>query len=78
MPRKLVLRVNYLPVYVTGLAYDSGNSVDFELHPSEEVSLVKRILMLSGIMIKDELVVQATMQDESTDFAKENATRNTL
>jgi hypothetical protein len=37
---------------VTGL-YDAANSVNFELHESEETELVIKILALSGMILKD-------------------------
>jgi len=37
---------------VTGL-YDATNSVNFELHESEETELVIKILALSGMILKD-------------------------
>lgn len=37
---------------VTGL-YDAGNSVNFEVHESEETELVIKILALSGMILKD-------------------------
>ena len=37
---------------VTGL-YDAGNSVNFEVHESEETELVIKILALAGIILKD-------------------------
>ena len=33
--------------------YDSTNSVDFELHASEETELVIKILGMAGLLIKD-------------------------
>jgi hypothetical protein len=39
-----------------------GGSQDFELHPTEQVSLITRILLYSGIIIKDPQIVQAAAQ----------------
>lgn len=42
--------------------YDEDTSVDFELHPSEEVDLIINILSYFGIIIKDpEIVQEASM-----------------
>ena len=40
------------------LLYDQGNSKDFELHPSETVNIITRILLYSGVVISDPQVVQ--------------------
>ena len=37
---------------VTG-TYDASNSINFELHPSEETELIIKILGLAGIILKD-------------------------
>jgi hypothetical protein len=42
----------YQMVYGEAL-YDSDNTVDFELHPSEETELVIKILEFAGLAIKD-------------------------
>jgi hypothetical protein len=42
--------------------YDPSNSQDFELHPIEQVNLITRILLYSGIVIKDMQIVQAAAQ----------------
>lgn len=48
-------------------------STDFELHPSEETSLVIKILSLAGIIIKDPSVVQVAQNKETTEFNQQNA-----
>jgi hypothetical protein len=53
--------------------YDSENSVDFELHPSEEIPLVTRILAYAGVIVKDPAVVQAAATKEANDFNQENS-----
>jgi hypothetical protein len=53
--------------------YSSGASTDFELHPSEETSLVIKILSYAGIIIKDPLVVQSAQQQEVNTFNQENS-----
>ena len=37
---------------ITG-TYDTANSINFELHPSEETELVIKILALAGVILKD-------------------------
>ena len=54
--------------------YDSGSSTDFELHPSEEVNLVTKILSYSGVMLKDPLVIQTAASKETSEFNTENIT----
>ena len=43
--------------------YNSTNSVDFELHESEETELVLTILELAGISIKDPALYQQAAQE---------------
>jgi hypothetical protein len=38
--------------------YNSGTSVQFELHPIEQTNLITRILLYSGIVINDPQIVQ--------------------
>lgn len=42
--------------------YTSTGSQDFELHPIEQVNIITRILLYSGIVIKDPQIVQAAAQ----------------
>lgn len=62
--------------YTTGgsgqYLYDSANSIDFELHPADEVSLVIKILMYAGVVINDPNLVQAASNEETAKFQKEN------
>ena len=44
--------------------YDTLNSVDFEIHKSEQPLLVNRILEYVGVMSKDQLVMSLGMQKE--------------
>jgi len=46
--------------------YNSATSVDFELHPSEETSLVFDILELAGIMMEDPGLVNVANQEEAS------------
>ena len=57
----------------THYEYDDVNSVDFELHPSEEPALVIKILAYAGVIIKDPLVIQTAQQEETNKFNKENS-----
>lgn len=42
--------------------YDPNNSVNFELHPIEQTNIITRILLYSGIIIKDPQIIQAASQ----------------
>lgn len=42
--------------------YDPTSSQSFELHPSEQTNLITRILLYSGIVIKDPQIVQMAAQ----------------
>jgi len=53
--------------------YDSTYSVDFELHPSEEVELVVKILELSGILIRDLSIYQVMNSEEQETIQQEKA-----
>ena len=52
--------------------YDAVNSVNFELHGSEEEILVSRILQLSGLVIKDDTLVQSGAQDAVNNMNAQN------
>jgi hypothetical protein len=39
--------------------YSESNSTNFELHPTEQTNIVTRILLYSGIIIRDPQIVQA-------------------
>jgi hypothetical protein len=54
-------------------AYSSGSSTDFELHPSEEVMLVTKILAYAGVIINDPTVIQTAQVKEADTFTKENS-----
>ena len=53
--------------------YNSTNSVDFELHESEETELVLKILELAGISIEDPQLYQAASQQEVKKLQQEKA-----
>ena len=44
--------------------YDSLNSVDFEIHKSDQPLLVNKILEYAGVMTKDQMVMSLSMQKE--------------
>ena len=57
---------NYNLINSTAM-YNSGNSINFELHESEETGLVIKILALAGIAIKDTSIYQiATAEEQRT------------
>ncbi len=53
--------------------YDANNSVDFELHPSDEADLVIKILELAGILIKDLNLYQVMNQEEQETIQQEKS-----
>jgi len=54
------------------MAYSSSNSINFQLHDSEEVPLIIKILSLAGVTIKDPSVVQIAKQEEVQKINQEN------
>lgn len=60
-------------VVIQGKAlYNSANSVDFDLHESEENNLVMRILELAGIALKDRALTETAMRDKANTKAEKN------
>ncbi len=60
--------------YVTVLdeaLYNANNSVNFELHASEEPNLVIKILELAGVVIKQQDVYSIANQEEAQDTQQE-------
>ena len=53
--------------------YDSSTAVDFELHESEETTLVNKILELAGIIAKQPDLIQAGASKDASEFQKENS-----
>jgi hypothetical protein len=53
--------------------YNATNSVNFELHPSEETELVVKILELSGLLIKDYNVYQSAVAEEVRNTQQEKS-----
>lgn len=75
------IKVNYvkIPTAVawaanssTGL-YDGSNSVNFELHESEETELVVKILALAGIVIKDNSIYAMASGEDTKSIQQEKA-----
>lgn len=57
--------VNWAYTNINGTPlYNSGSSVNFELHKSEETNLVMKILQLSGISIGDQGLYQIAAQED--------------
>ena len=54
-------------------SFNSGSSQDFELHESDEVDLVLKILAYAGVLIKDPAIVQAVSAEESKIMQLENS-----
>jgi hypothetical protein len=48
--------------------YDATSSVQFELHPIEQTNLITRILLYSGIVIKDPQIVQIAAQQAQAEI----------
>jgi len=53
--------------------YNASSSTQFELHPSEEVSMVIKILELAGIIVKDMALTQLANQEEIQDIQQQKA-----
>ena len=53
--------------------YDSTNSVDFELHDSEETELVFKILEMAGLVIEDPAIYQFANNEETEQLQQEKS-----
>lgn len=62
----------YQMVYGEAL-YDATYSVNFELHPSEEVELVMKILSLAGVLVRDLSVYQLAAQEDAMDVQQQKS-----
>ena len=63
----------YITAGVAGnYQYDSVNSVNFELHPSEEVTLIIGILQYAGVTIKDSDIVSVATSEKTNKTTIEN------
>ena len=68
------LTVNWVsnPTLINGVAmYDSSLSTNFELHASEEVDLVIKILQLAGIAMKDPSLYQIGTAEDNRNIQQE-------
>tara|TARA_Y100001938_G_scaffold135085_1_gene196338 strand:+ start:206 stop:907 length:702 start_codon:yes stop_codon:yes gene_type:complete len=59
-----------LPVSGANL-YNSNESIDFELHPSEETKLVFKILQLAGVSMKDNNLYQIGSAEDNKNIQQE-------
>jgi hypothetical protein len=53
--------------------YDANNSTNFELHESEETTLINKILEMSGVIVKQPDIVQYGNTKNTEEFQKENS-----
>jgi len=60
-------------VIVGQALYDSSTSTDFELHPSEETSLVNEILELAGIMMEKPGLINIANAEEDKKVQQEKS-----
>tara|TARA_R110002020_G_scaffold469823_1_gene695151 strand:+ start:52 stop:768 length:717 start_codon:yes stop_codon:yes gene_type:complete len=51
--------------------YNSSTSTNFDMHESEEVNLVNRVLVLAGILMKDPTLPSLAAQEEVKDIQQE-------
>jgi len=56
-----------------GYVYDSGTSQDFELHDTEQTEVIIKILMYSGVIIRDPQIIQTAAQMDQQETAQENS-----
>jgi len=67
-------RWNFTPSPTTGqFLYNSATSVNFELHPTEQVNIITQILLYSGIIIKDPQIVQVAAQQAQAEKINEKS-----
>tara|TARA_R110001599_G_scaffold139190_2_gene318910 strand:+ start:1506 stop:2213 length:708 start_codon:yes stop_codon:yes gene_type:complete len=52
--------------------FNSGSSINFELHVSEEETVVMRILELAGVVIRSPELAQAAMVDQANTIKRQN------
>jgi hypothetical protein len=66
--------VNWSYTNVSGNAlYNAGNSINFELHDSEEINLVLKILLYAGVSIKDSNIAQLADAKETKKITQEKS-----
>jgi hypothetical protein len=56
-----------------GYKYDLGNSTQFELHATEQTEVIIKILMYSGVIIRDPQIVQNAAQMDQQETMQENS-----
>jgi hypothetical protein len=56
-----------------GYVYDPGSSQDFELHDTEQTDVVLKILMYSGVIIRDPQIVQSAAGMDQQETMQENS-----
>ena len=66
-PKWTYIVVNEKPLYNSS----ATDHQDFELHPSDQVELVIKILQLAGVTIKDYNLVQVATQEEVKSIQQE-------
>jgi len=63
-------QANWAYTEINGTAmYNASNSVNFELHESEEETLVTRILGAAGVVLKDPLLIQQAQRTDAMNEA---------
>ena len=53
--------------------YDASQSVDFQLHPSEETELIVKILEMAGLLVKDLSLYQVFNSEEQEAIQQEKS-----
>ena len=53
--------------------YAATQSLDFQLHPSEENNLIIKILALAGIAIKDPAMYQIAVAEDNKNIQQEKS-----
>ena len=56
-----------------GYVYDPGSSQDFELHDTEQTDVILKILMYSGVIIRDPQIVQSAAGMDQQETMQENS-----
>jgi len=61
------------PIHPTPAEPTYWGSTDFELHETEQTELIIKILMYSGVVIRDPNIVQTAAQMDQQETAQENS-----
>ena len=56
-----------------GYIYDQGSSTQFELHATEQTDVIIKILMYSGVVIRDPQIIQTAAGMDQQETAQENS-----